>query len=95
MDVWTIGIWIAIVAGLLWVSRRAAAALGQSSDVMACLFVPPDRRLGWPMGVQESDEPWAWRSPDPELATIPDDPVRTSPVESAPVGRWRGPRSAR
>jgi len=42
---------------------RALTVLGRSSDVMASLFVPPDRSLGWPHGVQEQDAPWSWQAP--------------------------------
>jgi hypothetical protein len=41
--------------------RVVVASAGRTGDVMATLFVPPDRALGWPHGVQESDEPWGWR----------------------------------
>jgi len=45
--------------------RLVVAAAGSTGDVMATLFVPPDRALGWPHGVQESDEPWGWRRAAP------------------------------
>jgi hypothetical protein len=45
------------------VSRFVVTTMGRAGDVMATLFVPPDRALGWPRGVQESDEPWGWRRP--------------------------------
>lgn len=45
-----------------------------AGDVMASLFVPPDRALGWPHGVQESDEPWGWRKPSPPVAAVPSMP---------------------
>ena len=49
-------------------------SVGRTGDGMAQLFVPPDRTLGWPRGVQESDEPWAWRkpvaAPTPEIADL-------------------------
>ena len=83
MELSTLAIWIAIVAGLIGLARRVLGAMGSSSDVMASLFVPPDRSLGWPRGVQESDEPWAWRTPDPDPS------VETSTVPSVPVRRVR------
>ena len=43
--------------------RLILQSVGRASDGIAQLFVPPDRALGWPRGVQESDEPWAWREP--------------------------------
>jgi len=39
--------------------------VGRASDGIAQLFVPPDRSLGWPHGVQESDEPWGWHEAPP------------------------------
>lgn len=42
---------------------RTLAQLGLASDLMASLFVPPDRALGWPHGVQEQDVAWTWRAP--------------------------------
>jgi len=69
-----------IVLGLFFAVPRLAVSAGRVGDVVAQLFVPPNRGLGWPHGVQESDEPWGWHvgpsggGPDggePE----PDDPV--------------------
>jgi hypothetical protein len=48
---------------------RVLAQLGLASDLMASLFVPPDRALGWPHGVQEQDAPWRWRPPAASVAT--------------------------
>ena len=42
-------------------ARFIFSTMGRACDVMASLFVPPDQALGWPHGVQESDEPWGWR----------------------------------
>ena len=75
-----------IVTSLLLVGWWAISDLGRSSDVMASLFVPPDLRLGWPHGVQESDEPWGWRVPSSDGA------IPTVPVGPAPVGRVRASR---
>ena len=44
---------------------RALTTLGHASDCMASLFVPPDRSLGWPHGVQEQDAPWSWQAAAP------------------------------
>ena len=55
------------------VSRAVLASLGPTGDVLATLFVPPDRKLPWPHGVQESDEPWGW---DPAAAATTDPPDR-------------------
>jgi hypothetical protein len=49
-----------IGAGL---GRFILSTMGRAGDAMAALFVPPDQALGWPHGVQESDEPWGWRGP--------------------------------
>ena len=66
---------IPVVAGLLLVlmPRLILQSVGRVSEGMATLFVPPDRTLGWPRGVQESDEPWAWRIPttDPRRGSDP------------------------
>ena len=43
--------------------RSVVITLDKAETGFASLFVPPDRALGWPHGVQESDEPWAWRRP--------------------------------
>jgi hypothetical protein len=93
VDPWILAVWIALVAAGLWLGRRAFGALGGSSDVMASLFVPPDRRLGWPRGVQESDEPWGWRSP-PEESVAATRPVDAVPVRRGPATQLRTPRSA-
>jgi hypothetical protein len=54
----------AIVAiALVIMPRLILQSVGRASEGIAQLFVPPDRALGWPRGVQESDEPWAWRVP--------------------------------
>jgi len=59
-----------IIVGLFFILPRVAVSAGHAGDVVAQLFVPPNRGLGWPHGVQESDEPWGWhggrpgRSPD-------------------------------
>lgn len=65
-----------VVAGGL---GRLLRQLGLASDFLASLFVPPDRALGWPHGVQEQDTPWTWRVPTASTALRdPGDP--TSPV---------------
>ena len=65
---------IPVVAGLLLVlmPRLILQSVGRVSEGMATLFVPPDRTLGWPRGVQESDEPWAWRAPAADPGRGPD-----------------------
>jgi hypothetical protein len=77
MDLPTIATWIVLVAAVLVWTRRIVGSLGRSSDLMACLFVPPSHVLPWPHGVQESDEPWGWLArgeagePDEDAPTIP------------------------
>jgi hypothetical protein len=48
---------------LFLVVRFALHSLSQAEAGFASLFVPPDRTLPWPRGVQESDAPWGWRPP--------------------------------
>ena len=75
------------------VGRFVVTSLSGAGDVMASLFVPPDRSLGWPRGVQERDEPWGWRDGPGrglvELAPPPggDEPTvgRPGPDAAAPV----------
>jgi len=56
---------LAFLAVAVWlVSRPLFRSVGAAGDVVAELFVPSSRTLGWPRGVQESDAPWAWRSAD-------------------------------
>jgi hypothetical protein len=66
---------VAVVAVAVVVGRFVLRPIGGAGDVMAGLFVPPDRSLGWPHGVQESDEPWGWRPArtEPEVFGRPDD----------------------
>jgi hypothetical protein len=66
---------------------RVLAQLGLASDLMASLFVPPDRALGWPHGVQEQDTPWTWA---PAASTgIDTDPASAVPTQriAANIGR--------
>jgi hypothetical protein len=63
---------------------RVLSQLGLASDLMASLFVPPDRALGWPHGVQEQDTPWTWRLPKAS-STSPIDP--SDPTLSVPTER--------
>ncbi len=59
------------------------------------------RQDGWPHGVQERDDPWAWRIPEPAAATEPEleELSAAEIIEIEPVGRrprpWFGGRSAR
>jgi hypothetical protein len=63
---------------------RLLCQLGLASDFLASLFVPPDRALGWPHGVQEQDTPWTWRLP--AVKTEPSDPTTPVPTQRiAPI----------
>jgi hypothetical protein len=63
---------------------RVLSQLGLASDLMASLFVPPDRALGWPHGVQEQDTPWTWRLPSVPSPS-PTDPA--APASAVPTER--------
>ncbi|TMF37265.1 MAG: hypothetical protein E6I26_07640 [Chloroflexi bacterium] len=52
---------LVIVIVLILTPRLVLRSVGAAGDIVAQLFVPPDRALGWPHGVQESDDPWGWR----------------------------------
>ena len=72
---------VAIVITVLAIAAPTVLlrAVGPASEGIAQLFVPPDRTLGWPHGIQESDEPWGWH-----VAPLPAGP---SPDEGAePIG---------
>jgi hypothetical protein len=85
---------IVAVLAVLAVAGRMMTSLGRASDVMASLFVPPDRALGWPHGVQEQDAAWSWRSTAP--AAEPDLPpaaVATVRLGRPVIGRGVAIRS--
>ena len=65
MDPSRFAVTLAVLLVGVGLGRLVVAAAGSTGDVMATLFVPPDRALGWPHGVQESDEPWGWRRAAP------------------------------
>jgi hypothetical protein len=73
------------IGALLFLSMRfALRSLDRAEAGFASLFVPPDRTLPWPRGVQESDSPWGWNPPIPTIE--PDDGEReatTADVEAA------------
>jgi len=52
-----------VATAVVIVPRVVLESAGRASDGIAQLFVPPDRGLGWPRGVQEGDDPWGWQSP--------------------------------
>jgi hypothetical protein len=82
MDLSTLLVWMIIGLAVVLALGPLASSLGRSSAVMGSLFVPYDRSLGWPTGVQESDEPWAWRV-DPPSTAPPVEPVARGPVRRA------------
>ena len=96
MDLATLVAWVIIgTVGLLAV-RPVASSLGRSSAVMGSLFVPYDRSLPWPVGVQETDEPWAWRDPAvlEAVTTRPLGPVHIARAGSPDAGDLTTPRSS-
>ena len=71
---------IAFVALGVWlVSRPFVQSVAATGDVVAQLFVPPNRALGWPRGVQESDAPWGWRP----ASVLVDPPAAADPSYAA------------
>jgi hypothetical protein len=73
-----------VAIGVWLVSRPLVQSVGTAGDVVAQLFVPPNRTLGWPRGVQESDAPWGWRAPGiGEALTV--NPGPATDAESDPV----------
>jgi hypothetical protein len=56
---------LTIGALLFLVARFGLHSFEQAEAGFASLFVPPNRTLPWPRGVQESDSPWAWRPGSP------------------------------
>ena len=61
---------IALLAIVMFGCRYGIATFTRAGEGIATLFVPPDRTLGWPRGVQEGDEPWGWR-PAQVAASLP------------------------
>jgi hypothetical protein len=61
MDTSSLLVLLGIGVIALLAPRAIVQTFGATGDLIAQLFVPPNRSLGWPHGVQESDEPWAWR----------------------------------
>jgi hypothetical protein len=61
MDTSSLLVLLVIGVIALLAPRAIVQTFGATGDLIAQLFVPPNRSLGWPHGVQETDEPWAWR----------------------------------
>ena len=92
---------------LIFVPRLVLQSVGRASEGIAQLFVPPDRALGWPRGVQESDEPWAWREPavglpgepatgesaGPDIVELVDTPFERAAVRDALIVKVRAVRA--
>jgi hypothetical protein len=62
---------LVVCVAALFIAPRLLLRGVSLSDGIAQLFVPPDRTLGWPRGVQESDDPWGWH--DPVIASLTGD----------------------
>jgi hypothetical protein len=75
---------VTIGACIYVAARTAIRPLDQAEAVFASLFVPPDRTLGWPRGVQESDAPWGWRPPIDAIAADPTDPTPIADLPAEP-----------
>ena len=71
MDASHLSLAAALVTIAVGIGRAASGPLSRAGDGMAALFVPPDRTLGWPHGVQERDEPWRWAATRPLAAADP------------------------
>ena len=91
MDASRLALTFAVLMIGIGIGRFVLSTAGRAGEGMATLFVPPDLTLGWPRGVQEGDEPWAWReraaaprSPDPGVAGEDDRPPVDLPVLMAP-----------
>ena len=63
MDAAHLSLLFVLAAVGIGLGRFVLTSLDRAESGFASLWVPPDRTLGWPRGVQESDEPWAWRTP--------------------------------
>jgi hypothetical protein len=81
-----------IGAGL---GRFILSSMGRAGDAMATLFVPPDQALGWPHGVQESDEPWGWRRPRSVASERRTEPNDDGGGGSANPREWTDPAAGR
>jgi hypothetical protein len=73
--------------------RHVVTTLGRAEAGFGALWVPPDRAMRWPRGVQEGDEPWGWHPPlaEDEVVEAPvtdDEPVRSHPGALPVVRRY-------
>jgi hypothetical protein len=92
---------ILVAAALIVVTGagRVLTTLGRASDCMASLFVPPNRSLGWPHGVQEQDAPWSWQaaapSADGDLPAVAVATERLMPLIHGGTSIRQGPQPRR
>ena len=91
MDASRLALTFAVLMIGIGIGRFVLSTAGRAGEGMATLFVPPDLTLGWPRGVQESDEPWAWqqraaapRPPDPGDSDGVDRPPGALPLRVDP-----------
>ena len=75
MDAGQLAQLLTLGACLYLATRFGLGALDRAEAGFASLFVPPDRTLGWPRGVQESDAPWGWQPPVDPLDELSAEPV--------------------
>ena len=90
MDASRLTLAFAILIGAYGLGRFVFGSASRAGDGMAALFVPPDRTLGWPRGVQERDDPWGWHAaPTAEPVTEDLDRPTTDvgAILEAPVAR--------
>jgi hypothetical protein len=73
MDAAQLSEMVAAVGGLILILRFVIGTLDRAEAGFSALFVPPDRTMPWPRGVQESDAPWGWRPAAEPLETIDHD----------------------
>ena len=95
MDASRLLITFTILLAGIGISRFVLTTMGRAGDVMATLFVPPDRALGWPRGVQESDEPWAWRRSPALAAERPIEPNDDGGDGPADPTQFTNPKAGR
>ena len=95
MDASRLTLALAVLIAAYGLGRLVLGSASRAGDGMAALFVPPDRSLGWPRGVQEGDEPWGWRAAPAPDSSVPDadHPAAAPGIEAALAAG--APRSGR
>jgi hypothetical protein len=81
MDPGSVVVLLAIAVAIVFGPRIVLGSVGAAGDVVAQLFVPPDQALGWPRGVQESDDPWGWKAPRNALQRLDEPDDRGAPPD--------------